>query len=193
MSNAAAAREVVRPVDPSVAIEVRSVDDLLRLEPRELEALYRDAATPAIADVRGDLVGRMLVSPIVSAPVADVLRGLARASFFPWRGKTFSPKTRDGGEGWNRVFTDRNLWFRFTTSIGRSKAGAFDALHLDYDHPENPFFIRAIQDEIREVAPGLWLGQAWLVVKGTPHLALWFALQDRGSAERGRPNARRAS
>ncbi|MGZ5971655.1 MAG: hypothetical protein ACXWP4_28485, partial [Polyangiales bacterium] len=64
------------------------------------------------------------------------------------------------------------------TSIGPSKAGPFDALHLDYDHPENPFFIRAIQDEIRTVAPGLWLGQAWLRARGNTHLALWFALQN---------------
>ena len=167
------------PARPVVQLPVRSVTDLLRLDPSECDALYRSGRVPRIGDVRGDLVGRMLVSPVVSEPVADVVRGLARASWFPWKGKTFAPRTHDAGEGWNRVFTDRNHWFRFTTSLGPSRAGDFDALHLDYDHPENPAFIRIIEDEIRTIAPGLWLGQAWLRLGDKKHLALWFALQDR--------------
>jgi hypothetical protein len=40
----------------------------------------------------------------------------------------------------------------------------------------NPFFIRAIKDEIRELRPGLWLGQAWAQIRGTAHLVLYFGL-----------------
>lgn len=157
---------------------VRTVDDLLALDVPTLERLYREARTPAIQEVRGDLIGRMLPAPAANRVVQNAMRRLARQSFFPWKGKTFAPRDLHSGEGWNRVFTDKNRWFRFTTSIGPSRAGSFDALHLNYDHPENPFFIRAIQDEIRTVAPGLWLGQAWLVVSGRAHLALYFALQN---------------
>jgi hypothetical protein len=160
-------------VDPGAP---RTVDDLLSYDVPTLAFLYRSAKVPAIQDLRGDLVGRMLPSPAANAAVQGVMRSLARQSFFPWKGKTFAPRDATGGEGWNRVFTDRNLWFRFTTSIGPSRAGDFDALHLNYDHPENPFFIRAIQDEVRTVAPGLWLGQAYAVVKNRPWLALYFAL-----------------
>jgi hypothetical protein len=39
-------------------------------------------------------------------------------------------------------------------------ADGLDALQLDYDNPGNPFFVRWIKDEVREVAPGLGLGQA---------------------------------
>ena len=157
---------------------VRSVDDLLALDVATLERMYREARTPAIGDMKGDLIGRMLPSPAANEAVADAMRALASQSWFPWKGKTFAPRDVDHGEGWNRVFTDKNLWFRFTTSIGPSRAGDFDALHLNYDHPENPFFIRAIQDEVRTVAPGLWLGQAWIVVRDRPWLALYFALQN---------------
>lgn len=156
---------------------VRDLDDLLALDAATLERLYREAETPEIGDLDGDLVGRMLVGPAASPGFADVMRRLARWRAFPWLGKTFRPRDARSGEGWNRVLSDRNLWFRFTTSIGRSKAGDFDALHLDYDHPENPFFIRAIEDEVRTVAPGLFLGQAWIVVRGKPWLALYFALR----------------
>lgn len=158
--------------------QVRTVDDLLALDCATLERMYREARTPAIGDLKGDLIGRMLPSPAANEAIADAMRALARQSWFPWKGKTFAPRDVHSGEGWNRVFTDKNLWFRFTTSIGKSRAGEFDALHLNYDHPENPFFIRAIQDEVRTVAPGLWLGQAWIVVGDRPWLALYFALQN---------------
>lgn len=158
----------------------RRVDELLAHDAETLERMYREARTPELADLKGDLIGRMLVSPAANEQVADAMRALASQSWFPWKGKTFAPRGRDAGEGWNRVFTDRNLWFRFTTSIGRSRAGEFHALHLDYDHPENPFFIRAIKDEVRAVAPGLWLGQAWLLLGDRQWLALYFALENPG-------------
>jgi len=159
---------------------VRTVDELLALDVGTLERMYREARTPSIGDLSGDLIGRMLPSPAANAAVTWLMRTLASQRWFPWKGKTFAPRDVHAGEGWNRVFTDKNLWFRFTTSIGPSRAGNFDALHLNYDHPENPFFIRAIQDEVRAVAPGLWLGQAWVVVRGRPWLALYFALQNPG-------------
>jgi hypothetical protein len=84
------------------------------------------------------------------------------------------------GEGINRVFTDRFRLFRFETFIGRSKAGDFDALQLDYDLPENPGIIRAIKDEIRELEPGLWLGQAYFHTKRSDTLVLYFGLARRG-------------
>lgn len=171
---AAAVAHETRSSDPGV----RTVDDLLALDTDTLARMYRAARVPAIGEVRGDLVGRMLPAPAAPRAVQNAMRALASQSFFPWKGKTFAPRDVHAGEGWNRVFTDKNLWFRFTTSIGPSRAGDFDALHLDYDHAENPFFIRAIQDEIRTVAPGLWLGQAWLVTGGKRTMVLYFALQN---------------
>ena len=50
---------------------------------------------------------------------------------------------------------------------------------LDYDLADNPALIRAIHDEVREVAPGLFLGPAmWKSARG-PTLVLWFALDTR--------------
>ncbi len=77
----------------------------------------------------------------------------------------------------NRVFTDRLRLFRFETTIARSRAGDFDAVQLDYDHPGNPFFVRAIHDEVRRLRPGLFLGQAYLTRPGRPRLLLYFGLE----------------
>jgi hypothetical protein len=163
---------------PATRAVPHRLDDLLALGADDLLALYRGAAVPRLDDVRGDLHGRMLAVPALPRPLARLSCGLASSDHFPWRGKTFTPLSPDRGEGINRVILDRFRFFRFETSIGPSRAGAFDAIQLDYDNPGNPFFIRAIKDEIRELRPGLYLGQAWLEVKQRdPVLALYFGLE----------------
>ena len=157
----------------------RSLDDLADLDCDALLALYRQGSTPAIPAVVGDLRGRMLAVRGAGGRLFRLLRAFARWRFFPWRGKSFTALSATEGEGINRVFSDRrpSRWFRFATRIQPSRAGAFDAFQLDYDNPDNPFFIRTIKDEIREVSPGLYLGQAYLVIGGKPRLALYFGLQ----------------
>ena len=161
----------------------RTVDELLELEADALRELYHDASVPKLQELDGDLRGRLLAVPQLPPLLAALPRALARSAHFPWRGKSFRPLSETRGEGINRVVSDRLRLFRFTTFIGRSRAGAFDAVQLDYDHASNPFFIRAIKDEIRELSPGLYLGQAYAEVSGTAHLALYFGLQ---SATRSR-------
>ena len=170
-----------RSIRPPTASEVHRLDDLLALSPDRLSALYAGASVPRLDLVSGDLRGRMLAWPnLARGPVAGLLRRWAASSRFPWRGKSFTPGD-EKGEGINRVFLDRLRLYRFETFIGRSRAGDFDALQLDYDRPQNPFFIRPIRDEIRELSPGLYLGQAWLEIGARPpSLVLYFGLTERG-------------
>lgn len=159
-----------------------TLDDLARLAPPDLEALYLDARVPRFADLNGDLVGRMLAAPALPRWMRAVLRRFAAWRWFPWRGKSFSAKGDDPrGEGINRVFGGRfaRRWFRFETFMAPSRAGDFTAFQLDYDNPGNPGFIRAIKDEVREVAPGLFLGQAYLMWRGRLRLLLYFGLARR--------------
>jgi hypothetical protein len=157
--------------------QVRALDRLLALPASELEQLYVGAKVPELLDVGGDLRGRMLAWPSLegSPKIASAIRALASANKFPWRGKSFTPG-EERGEGINRVFSERIRWFRFETFIGKSRAGNFDALQLDYDLPENPPVIRSIKDEIRELEPGLWLGQAYLQTSRREILWLYFGL-----------------
>jgi hypothetical protein len=157
-----------------------SLDDLAAMGPDELLALYRTARTPAVKDLDGDLRGRMLASPLFSSAASQGLgRWLGALRLFPWKGKAFRPLADDRGEGINRVLRERNSWrwFRFETHLGRSRAGDFDALQLDYDKPGNPWIIRRIKDEVREVAPGLWLGQAWFSRGKSETLVIYFGLE----------------
>jgi len=165
------------------APRVATLDDLAALEPTALAALYADARVPVLRDMDGPLVGRMLAVTVlprfVSWFLARFLRWFAALASFPWRGKTFTSKSAEQGEGINRVFGDAkpSLWFRFDTFVAPSRAGAFDAVQLDYDNAGNPGFIRAIKDEVREVAPGLYLGLAYFMWRGRPKLVLYFGLQ----------------
>jgi hypothetical protein len=152
------------------------LDDLLGRPLEEIEALYRDAKVPALDDVRGDLRGRMLATTVLGGRWVKRAERWASSRFFPWRGKSFMPRDANAGEGINRVGIDRLRLYRFETRIDASKAGDFDALQLDYDLPDNPGVIRAIEDEIRELSPGLWLGQAYLRIGGQPVLILYFGL-----------------
>ncbi|MBL8606617.1 MAG: hypothetical protein JNL38_04820 [Myxococcales bacterium] len=155
---------------------IARLDAWLDCDADTLRRTYEAARVPRIPDVRGALRGRMLAWPVAGRRTNAALRLLAGSSRFPWRGKSFFPHDDDRGEGKNRVFSDRLALFRFETRIERSRAGDFDAVQLDYDLPENPFFIRAIKDEIREVEPGLWLGQAYLHAGGKDTLVLYFGL-----------------
>ncbi len=167
---------------PAARAEVRTLDDLLHLEHDTLAPLYEHATLPALAAIRGDLRGRMLAVPGLPDRITRWPRAWARTSTFPWRGKSFSPRSEDGGDGINRVASDRLRLFRFTTFAGPSRHDGAPAIQLDYDHRGNPGLIRRIEDEIREIAPGLYLGQAWLRLRGKKHFVLWFALEDRGRA-----------
>src|SRR5207245_6377776 len=46
----------------------------------------------------------------------------------------------------------------------------------------NPPLVRQVKDEVREVAPGIWLGLAYLRMKDKDHLACVFGIA-RGSDE----------
>ena len=161
---------------PATTVFGGTLDDLLALDARALEQLYRGARVPRLEDVRGDLRGRMLAVVDLPSVLRGPVRAFAGSDAFPWRGKSFQPRDAHAGEGVNRVFSDRLRLFTFGTFVGPSRAGAFEAVQLDYDRPSNPFFIRAIKDEIRELRPGLWLGQAWLHAGGTDRLVLYFGL-----------------
>lgn len=161
---------------PSRARSDLSLDALLDLDHGALTSLYESATLPVLGAIRGDLRGRMLAVPALPPAVTALPCAWARTSTFPWRGKSFTPRGEGRGEGVNRVVLDRWHLFRFETRVSPSRHDGRDAIELDYDRPGNPFFIRAIEDEIREVAPGLFLGQAWLRVAGRKHFVLWFGL-----------------
>jgi hypothetical protein len=163
--------------DGSRIATVRTLEDLARLDPDYLMTMYREARTPRLEDLDGKLSGRMLAVPRLQKPaVRKWLERFSKSKAFPWQGKTFEHETEGHGHGVNRLLGERVSWFRFETSVGPSHAGDFDAVHLDYGHDGNPPVVRQVKDEVREVAPGVWLGLAYLRMRDGDHLACFFGI-----------------
>jgi hypothetical protein len=147
----------------------------------QLENLYRSAPTPEnLTRVTGRPKGRMLtVDHTDGTPVFSGIKAFAAMNVFPWDGKSFQFEKGDKGTGINRVkllFANFD-WFPFETRIAPSAIDGKPCVFLDYEQPENPFFIAKIHDEIREVSPGVWMGPAmWKRDGASPLLILWFAV-----------------
>jgi hypothetical protein len=155
-----------------------SLDSLARQSFDELGRLYRMARCPQTIDAISGLPrGRMLaVRGADKGMVGSFLKGFAGARSFPWGGKTFEGHGKTG-HGINRVHLGgRHAIFPFLLSKAPSEVDGEPCVRLDYDLDDNPWAIRKILDEVREVEPGLLLGPAMWKTSGKPVLVLWFAL-----------------
>ena len=157
------------------------VDALLGMSLRQLQVLYEDARCPELSAISGECKGRMLAVTGWGNrfPLHGMLHSFASTGIFPWKGKNFTPLSEVDGEGINRTLSNRFplQLFGFTTSIDKSLHDYQPAYILDYDQPKNPGFIRRIRDEIRQISSEVFLGQAWLKVSDSYHLALYFGLE----------------
>lgn len=145
----------------------------------QLEQLYREGKRPAaLSDLDGDAVGAMLAWRTPGrGPLAWLLRSFGASSVFPWEGKTFKSQNQELGTGINRINLLKKMrWFPFKTRFDASFVDGQPSFILDYSGPGNPPLIRSIVDEVREVAPGLYLGPAALLVRGRPRPILFFAV-----------------
>lgn len=148
---------------PAQVPPVCCLDQLACLSWCELEQLYRQAHPGPIPD--GFARGRVFYPPC--EPHGQ--RKEATAGVF-WRGKHFS--ACDG--------TLVNQWLglkaiRARVYVGPSWLDGHPALILDYCGTSHLW--ADVRDEMREVAPGLYLGAMYLRRCPGPHLKLFFALQ----------------
>jgi len=121
----------------------------------------------------------------------------------PWRGKSFDAKNQVGFN----IFTPlgaRILKFAsplyqkfsvneegntrayyFKTCVGKGKKDVnTEVFKLDYDMPENPFWIRAILDEVVEIAPQQYLGKIHVKVLPGFFISIgYFGLREQTASE----------
>jgi hypothetical protein len=145
-------------VDP-----ICSVDDLIGLDPSRLEALY--AAGVARALPPGPIRGRAL--PL---PGTRVARSASRVAGLLWQGKVID---ESGDSAVNRFFGMKII--RGYLAMGTSVRDGRPTLILDYG--ETSLIYRRYRDEIREVAPGVYLGLMFADVGTNPRLTTYFSLE----------------
>jgi hypothetical protein len=140
---------------------VRTVDDLARLTPAGLDALYAHGAAspPPAGKVRG--------LPLI-APGRRVGPLASRAGRLAWQGKTFDPAQSTAV---NRFFGLRMI--RGNLSFGPSWRDGQSSLILDYNGTSTVY--GRYRDEIRQVAPGVYLGLMYDRSTNPPTFTRYFA------------------
>jgi hypothetical protein len=138
------------------------IDQLLRMSPGQLDALYQHAAVGPIptGQARGNVLFR---------PGTAMARPLTKASKVVWQGKVFN---LDDSTAVNRFFGIRII--RGKLYYGPSWMDGNPSIILDYS--TTSLVYAKYRDEFREVAPGLFLGLMYARTSPDPTLKMYFAL-----------------
>jgi hypothetical protein len=158
----ASAQGPAMPSPQAPQVPVGSVGQLVRMDPASLDALYRQSAVGPIPSgrVRGTAIS--YAGTALAAPASQVAR-------LVWQGKVFLPC---GDTVVNKFFGVRAVKGR--VYYGESWLDGGPALIIDYSGTSLVY--AHYRDEIREVAPGLYLG---LMYTRTcpPKLKTYFVLE----------------
>lgn len=133
-----------------MTVQTLTTTELVKMSQAELDELYRHSPIGAIPD--GDAQGTAMIIP--GSVVAKVLIPIIK--LIAWQGKVFY---RDQEFLFNKVSPFSFKAIKATIYRGESWLCDGEAIILDYS--KTSFVAQKIRDEIREVAPGLYLGQAY--------------------------------
>jgi hypothetical protein len=145
---------------PEIAV---TLDQLLGMTPAQIENVYRQGT--AVAIPAGRVRGTALL-----APGTRRARIVSRSARLLWQGKVF-----EAGEATavNRFFGMRMI--RGQLYEGPSWLDGRASLVLDYSQTSRIYADN--RDEIRQVAPGLFLGLMYNRTTSPPELQMYFALE----------------
>lgn len=101
-------------------------------------------------------------------------KGSIQALTTKWEGKIFDASS---SSGINVVEERKILPFKTYKSKGLTDKN-LDVLILDYNLPQNPFWVRAVVDELVQNAPGRYTGKVYLkLIPGFPFSVVFFKLE----------------
>lgn len=157
--------------DPTGAL---SRDDLVRMHRTELEAVFRAAPAGPVPDGRGEgtvLLGAGGWTSLLAAAFARALL---------WHGKIVDARA---GRLKNLVTP---LEVRAFTAVVDQRPSWVDGEPCTVlDYSRTSLLARAVRDEVREVAPGLYAGPVFLGHRHVLDFALDFNRPSAGGGERG--------
>jgi hypothetical protein len=148
------------PLHPPAAGGPIDVRDLLRMSRRELDAPFTNSPAGPIPDGEGD--GTLIIAS--GSPLASVAAAIGRLA---WQGKVFDATQ---GRLMNRVtpFGVRAVAAEVYTAPSR-----FDGKEcIVLDYAQTSWLAHSVRDEMREIAPRIYLGKALLQGRPLLHFAL---------------------
>lgn len=165
---AASARSIaplgVAPMQVPPTVAVQTLEDLVDLSGGQLDALYRGSVPGPVPPGR--------VRGVALYPDARFPKAKSRAAKLAWQGKVFDPES---GTAVNRFFGLKVIRGRVYT--GESWLDGGPALILDYQGTSTVY--GDYRDEIRQVAPGVYLGLMYNRTTNPPAFKMYFAFTDR--------------
>lgn len=133
-----------------MTVQTLTTTDLVKMSQAELDELYQNSPIGEIPD--GDSKGTAMIIP--GSVLAKVLLPLIK--LLAWQGKVFY---RDQEFLFNKVSLFSFKAIKAKIYRGESWVCEGEATILDYS--KTSFVAQKIRDEIREVAPGIYLGSAY--------------------------------
>ena len=124
--------------------------EFIRMSQQQLDDVFKQASAGPIP--QNIVQGTAILLPGTAA--APLIRWLVRA--FIWKGKAFE---QGGTELRNRLTPLGIKSIRARVSYDASWLDGKKAILIDYS--KTSFVAQKIRDEIREVAPGVYLGKVW--------------------------------
>lgn len=159
-----------------------------------LEAVFRASPAPTtIEPLDGHPVGLGLkigrgLDFLRRGPLGFVGRRVEADSLgpdFTWNGKSFHAHAKTTGRGINRL----RLWgvqagFPFEVKIAPSLIDGKPCIALDFTVDENPWWEKPTYDELREIAPRVYMGPSMYKTKQGVRILAWFGVDANRQVER---------
>jgi hypothetical protein len=127
-----------------------TISDLMNMSQTELDNLYKNSSVGSLPDGNSKGTAMILPGSVLSKILAPVIKLLA------WKGKVFH---RDQEFLLNKITLFGLHLVKAQVYRGNSWIDGGDAIILDYS--KTSFVAQKIRDEIREITPGVYLGQAY--------------------------------
>lgn len=168
-------------MDPSITRE-----EVLAATPAALRRLFMQLEAPAIAEMDGEYTARLLAQPLWLAGLGG--RALLHNPVQPWLCKAFRPVDADSGRGYNTFRQGGRVVQRYPmlTLVAPSRYDGRPAYQLVYRHFHSACAALHMVDEVRRVAPGLYLGLGtWGFTAAQRRIAWPFLLEGPVAPYRG--------
>lgn len=156
-------------------VAIRDPHEFLEMSGEQLDELFRNGRVGEIPSGEGE--GTAIIAPgtVVSDAIARFVH------LFSWKGKAFERDANRPERGWlkNRLLLLGTKAIIAEVYKGESWFDGKECIVLDYSHTS--IVAQWIRDEIREVAPGIYLGVVfWGKEKSHAHKLIHFALKFPG-------------
>lgn len=163
-----------------------STRDLYRLSTSELLQLFSTLEAPTLQEMQGEYKAGLLKQPGLLARVSGwiaVANPLSR-----WQCKAFRPVDDNTGRGYNTFLQGGRIVqsYPMLTLLAPSRFDGQPAYQLVYRHFQSLCGDVNMVDEVRRVAPGLYLGiGTWGFTRAQRHTPLPFVLEGPVAPYRG--------